>query len=985
MAKDQRRSKTQSRSRKSRKETTSEDILRPRKIVPGIEGRSAWFAKRAGEHEQALSIERLKQATEVAETMLQPPAVREGMFQEAQTIFGLLPHGARQRVKRSPLMVDPQGRVRDVKTYRRTDSAYTTMSPPIEVDSAGFLFIPLNARSAEHLDTEDLIVADVSDPTRLRLNNTFTYWPEEDLLVGRVRRAGRYQVHAWPRNPLLRAAFETVARYWPFINNAPDEKTANTIVDRLIGMLVLDGMDEPEARGLLTRGFRPAFVKHWWDDVEVPKAWLPIGPLPGDNFRGIGRVTQIAIHPLDGNILIAGAAGGGVWRTDNGGVFWWPQMQLEPTLTIGAVAIAPSNPQIMYAASGEDGGGYNPAWSGVGLYRSDNGGYSWKLMTSVASTRFSAIAVHPTKPDTVYLAGNRGLHKSTDGGITWRKNPGQDSLFDGQITDVVVAYEEPVFNDGLFSLAALFGGVPLLSEHVYIGVSNKGVFRSTSAGEQSVGTPAFTKLDGPNQLPSGFDAGWIKLALGRRGAHRQNFLAAKLGSLGSRIFTTIDGGTTWTERAQNVATVDYDEWCSVIAVDPLDENTLYAGAAGELKRTVNGGQNPGDWVSINAGVHPDQQDIVFDPRNPRRLFLANDGGVYRSENRGDNWTFASGYLQITQLYDIDISEKSPQVVAGGAQDNGVYYRDEFGFWRHIEWGDGTQVAIDPSRGHVFYFSAQNGLPMWLRRSLNGGGSHEALGTAGLSGGSPWVTIIKLEPTDNVADPLTQRTMFVCGFQELFRSTNSGQTWQRVEDASGRPFSTAGEITALEFSVRDPKILYLGTTIGALYRGTNGGKTAADWTRIDTPGSPADALFPLSQIQAISINAGNPNDVWLVFGGSGVSFTGRPDMILNPSGISHLFRNRDALNINGWEDVSGSVATMSLPDVPTSAVALDDMDTEVAYAGTDVGVFRTADGGDTWFPFQTDLPRSPVTELRFNRRFRRLFAGTMGRGIYYRDI
>jgi len=186
-------------------------------------------------------------------------------------------------------------------------------------------------------------------------------------------------------------------------------------------------------------------------------------------------------------------------------------------------------------------------------------------------------------------------------------------------------------------------------------------------------------------------------------------------------------------------------------------------------------------------------------------------------------------------------------------------------------------------------------------------------------------------------------------------------------------------------VSDPSILYLGTEFGALYRAVNGGRNAADWQRIDTPGSPADALFPFSRIQAIRVNPRNANDVWLVFGGSGVSFTGRPEMILNPTGISHLFRNRDATNISGWEDVSGSLAALSLPDVPTSAAALDDMDSEVAYAGTDVGVFRTADGGDTWTAFQDGLPRSPVVELRFNRRFRRLFAGTMGRGVYIRDV
>jgi photosystem II stability/assembly factor-like uncharacterized protein len=737
---------------------------------------------------------------------------------------------------------------------------------------------------------------------------------------------------------------------------------------------------------------KPPVIKWWWDFFPWCSRWSSIGPVPDSTFRGIGRVSQIAVHPTNGNILIAGAAGGGVWRTGNGGASWSPCMEWQPTLTMGAVAIAPSNPSVMYAASGEDGDIYNPAWSGVGIYRSGDGGSTWTLMTRVPSTRFSAIVVHPRHPDIIYVAGNRGLHKSVNGGATWRTNPGLASLFDGQITDIVIGYEEPVIvgtaaldAPALTDRPILVPPPPLNAERVYIGVHNDGVYRSTVAGEQFGSAPAFTRLDGPGQLPAGSAAGWTKLAIGQRGTHRSGFLAAKLGPDGSRIFTSIDGGTTWTEKAADVARVSYDEWCSVIAVDPTDENVMYAGAAGALSRTTNGGAAAADWTSISTGIHADQQDIAFDPLDSRRIFLANDGGVYRSSDRGTNWTLASGALAITQLYDIDLSEQDRDIVAGGAQDNGIYYRNGSGVWRHIPWGDGTQVAIDPTDPQIFYFSSQNGLPSNLRRSVDGGASHQQLGQTGLSGGSPWITIIKLDPRDPIANPADHRVVFVCGDSELFRSSNGGQTWQRVEDGSGNPFQSSGQITALEFAPSDPTILYLATSSGAIYRAVNGGAGAVDWTRIDTPGSPADALFPTSAVQAIRVNPGNPNHVWLVFGGSGVSFTNRPDMILNPLGISHLFRNANATDINGWVDASGRFPALSLPDVPTSAAALVDFDPLVAYAGTDVGVFRTVDGGVTWTAFQDGLPRSPVAELLFNRRFNRLFAGTMGRGVYVRDV
>ncbi|HET8742262.1 MAG TPA: hypothetical protein VFM41_06525 [Gaiella sp.] len=994
------------------------DKVRPEKLVPGVVGRSQWFTQRAGRDEHALSTERLRRGLRDAVHQLDPASLRAQVLEDAHTLFANMSETTRKRSVGETSLLDASGRRQPAALKpapQQKDNGLTALSRELDLSSKGMLVAPVDEELAADLDLETVMLAEISDPLQPVLDMTAVYSPQERFVAARIRRPGRYQFFAMPKDPSLRTALDLIARQWKSIERDPSFQQVEggngtlgpEMVDR-IGEAVLSAPVAPADAGSRIKNLlgdldlvdgalvKPPVIKWSWDFLRVCSRWSSIGPFPDAGFGGIGRVTQIAVHPADGNVLIAAAAGGGVWRTNNAGASWRPCMDLQPTLTMGAVAIAPSNPSIMYAASGEDGGGYNPAWSGVGIYRSSDGGVTWTLMTPVSSTRFSAVVVHPTRPDVIYVAGNRGLHKSVNGGVTWRSNPGLSSLFDGQITDVVVRYE-PIVVKGMALEAAAFDevappdvptlfGPPFFNpEWVYIGVHNDGVYRSTNAGEQSWWGPAFTRLDGPEQLPSGADAGWAKLAIGRRGAHGQGFVVAKLGSDGSRIFTTADGGTIWQEKAANVATVSYDEWCSVIAVDPTDEDVMYAGAAGTLMRTTNGGANAGDWVAINTGIHPDQQDLAFDPRDSRRIYLGNDGGVFRSGDRGTNWTLSSGWLAITQLYDIDVSEHDRDIVAGGAQDNGIYYRNAAGVWRHIPWGDGTQVAIDPTDPQIFYFSSQNGLPNWLRRSVDGGASHQQLGQAGLSGGSPWITIIKLDPRDPIANPANNRTVFVCGSTELFRSTNGGQNWQRVEDGSGNPFQTAGTITALEFAPSDPSILYLSTSQGAVYRAVNGGANAGDWTRIDSPGSPADALFPTAQVQAISVNPGNPNHVWLVFGGSGVSFTGRPDMILNPLGISHLFRNENATNVNGWVDASGQFPALSLPDVPTSAAALADFDPLVAYAGTDVGVFRTTDGGVTWTAFQDGLPRSPVVELRFNRRFNRLFAGTMGRGVHVRDV
>ena len=998
----------------------------PKKTEPGVIGRTRWFTERVGHKAEARSTVRLFDALRKAERMTEPVDAEERLRDEALEML------AQANLSRdsltAPTLLATGAKMRRLKTVSlRDQEGLSALTDPISVpEPAGaytILAIPVPPEVTEYLDLDEIIVADVQNRKSPRMIRGFQYLPNEGVIVGRVERSGLIQIYAWPKHPWLRLAYESLGRHWKYISLDPVlrdparlKREQIRLVERIsqLTLSTQDFMDIEDPRVFTRRGlsFPPGFTGNdlglrldqgipsgllgreagdigvqllgdflgdfdviddtivmppllRWREIRRPMCseWRSIGPIPAAGFGGIGRVTQLAIHPTNGNMLVAAAAGGGVWRTDNAGLTWRAKMEAQPTLTMGAVAIAPSNPQVIYAASGEDAGGYGPAWGGVGLYRSVDGGNHWTICANLPCTLFSTIVVHPSDPNIVYVAGQRGLYKSIDGGASWITNPGQMSLFDAQITDVVMAHDDP--------------------NRLYIGVRNYGVYMTTSGGEQAGPISAFTRLSGINQLPSGSAAGWIKLAIGRAGANGSNCVVAKMGNDGNHIFRTQNGGITWTELAANVAGVAYDEWTSVIAVDPTDEDVMYAGNNHWLMRTINGGATPADWMFVSFGVHADQQNLVFDPNNPNRIFLANDGGVYRSENRGDTWSFASGLLAITQLYDIDIAERDRDIVGGGAQDNGVYYRNAAGVWRHITWGDGTQIAIDQTNPEIFYFSAQNGLPLWLRKSVDGGLTHQQIGQTGLSGSSPWVTIIKLDPTDPIPDPANNRTLFVCGYSELFRSTNGGQTWQRVNDPAGNAFQTFGTITALEFSPSNPSILYLGTSTGALYRGINGGASAADWTRVDLVGTSPNMLFPYAQIQSLAINPNDPDDVWVVFGGAGVDFTNRPEMILNPLGISHLFRSRDG-GAN-WVDASGQFSPTNLPDIPTSAIAIADFDPEVAYVGTDVGVFWTTDGGESWTAFQDGLPRSPVVELKFNRRHNCLFAGTMGRGVYVRDI
>jgi photosystem II stability/assembly factor-like uncharacterized protein len=698
--------------------------------------------------------------------------------------------------------------------------------------------------------------------------------------------------------------------------------------------------------------------------LPVRAPWAELGPtLDPLSARGLGRVTQLDIHPSNGDVLVAGAAGGGVWRTDDGGLHWRPLMDDQPSLTIGAVAFAPSNPDVIYAASGEDASPYNPAWPGLGIYRSSDGGKRWPVLAQVESTRFSEIAVHPWKSRIAYVAGNVGLYKTRNSGRTWRR------IAKGRITSVVVDHDDP--------------------NRVYIGVYRKGIYRSTNGHH-------FSRLTVDSQLPD-FDHGYIKLDISQRGTSKTRFLIAKFGKRGQLIYTSPDGGNTWTRGQDDVAwSEDFAEWTSVIAVSPVDDDCLYAGQRFMLMRSDHGAGS--GWSSIEAGplgrdLHPDHQDLVFDPNSRDRIYLANDAGVYRSPNKGATWEFASGDLNIAQLHDLDISEQDAEIVACGAQESGVHYRDHSGLWHTLDFRfDCTRVAIDAADSQIVYFSSQFGVKKMIQenqpslaRTTNASAIVQ-LGSTGLSGRSPFVTIMTLDPNPSIANPAVNRILFLAGndglIPHLFRSANGGTSWTRVEYQSasqygptGTPFVPEGDITALEFAPGSSSVLYLGTSLGAVYRSANGGAHGEDWQRINDPIK--DPYIFGMQISAISA-APDDSQLWVVFAGDGVSFVDRPGV--TPSRMSHVYKTLDGGAY--WIDASGYFF-WQLPDVPTSAVVVDDQVAYPgrAYVGTDTGVFVTTTGGILWSQLGDGLPMAPVTRLRLHRSGRWLFAATMGRGAF----
>lgn len=951
-----------------------EELSPHKEEEPNLIGRVRWFRQRAGVRSNSISITRLSEATELAATTPLDP--RDSIFSDSlraayKDFFS--------SEKGDALLQDSYLNIHAVGTRDNLqDRAFGAFGPVLTIREVtppfAVLALRVSPQNSPDLDFETAAFSYwQSDEGEVSIIEASKFSSQDGLLIGRITQPGFCQAIALPRDPLTDRALKLISSHLQELRFSglfsARENAANKKQHFLDALRTLsDSVAQPFAAfiGPMIERFAEEDSEKWkepeppllklWRILQLKKAiWARLGPFQGPHVESIGRITQLDTHPENSDTVVAASAGGGVWRTDDSGSQWYSLMEEQPTLTMGAVAFAPSAPEFIYAASGEDAGDFDLGWPGAGVYRSTDGGKNWALTDRVSSDRFSAIVVNPRTPYTLYVAGNRGLHKSTDGGQSWILADGQRSLYDGQVTDVVLDYEEP--------------------ERVYIGVRNRGVLRSLTGGESRNQGLAFRLLSDP--LPTDKGAGWVKLAVGRRGVNSK-VVVAKLGPEGRRIFVTEDGGDVWKEKATAGASEELTEWTSVIAVDPFDSSKLYAGASSDkLAFSVNKGDS---WDDLPISVFEDQQDVAFDNKNSNRIFLANDGGVSRislSSGGGATLMFASGNLSVSQLYDLDICEVHEEVVACGAQDTGFYYRNSGGEWRQIGKEDVTQVAVDPANPDIFYFAGPNETEsVTLLHSKDGGRTLDTRSSIDLQEPEPWVPIIKLHPDPGIDDPDNTRKMFLCGSRTFFFSSNAGRCFRRVDYKSGRRFRVEGEITALEYAPGDPSILYLGTSQGALYKARGGGGFADDWTALKR-------AFSKSPIAAIAVDWRSPDDVWIVLAGNGVSRVSRPRQA-GPIGIApHVFKTSDGGR--QWANASGAIIGMQLPDVPMSAIALDPFDRNVAYVGTDVGVFRTSDGGVSWLAFQEGLPRSPVTELRLNRRQRILFAATMGRGVYRRSL
>ena len=757
----------------------------------------------------------------------------------------------------------------------------------------------------------------------------------------------------------------------------------------------------------------------------APRAsdWTFIGPAPSVDNEAVsngyientsGRITGIAAHPTGVSTIYVAAAGGGVWKTTDGGSTWASLTDNLPwvpadkrTLFMGAIALAPSNPNIIYAGTGEANLGPSKAgnlitnsgefrgniYYGRGILKSEDAGDSWTLLTGMGEDgtlhnfdrrAISPIVVNPTDPATVYvavgaqasngLAGNTGIWRSRDGGLTWR-NTTADISATAAFTDLVIDPTNPQ------TLYAAIGGYLVASDGKTTGDPANGIYKTSNGGD------SWTLLIDPS-LPSGTDAGRIALAIARS-MPRILFATITRPSdnhlLGIR--RTANGGTSWATVVSPGSIcptaegpINYlgsaGDYHNTLAIDPSDPNIVYAGGHCLIARSVLGGT----WFAVGdgdvSGPHRDHHALVFDANN--KLLNGNDGGIWRlfdpqqdNTNEHDphllHWTNVNGNLGVTQFIGLAVHPTDPNRAYGGTQDTGTQRFQGSLKWQRVLRGDGATSAVSAAQpDHIYQITRLSSTGPFFRRS-DDGGDHWAALISGINTGDPanWYLPLALDPSNSNRLLLGTNRVYetVTGGDPNPDANYGNKGWRAISTPMMNGWDVSDRIDSLAIAATDGKTIYAVTG-----------------------GAHADAMVHLFVTFDGALNW-QRHDVPAVTDHFGTILVDQTDcltayLVRDRFGGGHLFRTNDGGQ--SWADISGSNPDPNsrLPDLPAYSIAVDTRFTpNVLYVGNDGGVYVSKDAGVTWSRFQTGLPNVQVVNLKLNTGLGVLAAATHGRGVW----
>jgi uncharacterized repeat protein (TIGR01451 family) len=684
--------------------------------------------------------------------------------------------------------------------------------------------------------------------------------------------------------------------------------------------------------------------------------WINIGPAPivggqvAPPSQVSGRVADIVADPRNPNRWLIAAAQGGIWQTLDAGVSWIPISDTQPTLAGGAIALAPSNPDIIYVGTGE--ATYSgSSYGGNGVLKSMDGGLTWQLLASADFNKnaFSDIQVHPSNPNVLVAtvatavsgrggafsatAPQPGIFKSSNGGVTWSRRQ------NGEGTDLEV--DPRSFNTQYAGI-----GFPLVSP-------NNGVYRSSDAGD------TWTRLNGPwSLLPGG--VGRIELAVAPSSpdtlyvAIQDAFNGTQNDGAVLGVWRT-DNATavapTWTQLPPFTA-VGFQAWYDFeIIVDPTSPSVLYLGEValwrfdGTAWTAIGGDYDPNVQ---GRKIHPDQQTMFW---AGNRLLIGNDGGVYSTADGGNTYGQHNNDLAITQFYDGSLHSSNGSVALAGAQDNGTSMWRGTNGWVFTFGGDGCDNEFSTTQPDTRWVVSFQFLS--IRRTIDGGASY-TIAESGINfAGTPFIARFEKSPNNE--------NIFIAGTDNLWRCNDFFTAPDPAWTANGPEMMA--DITAMAFAPSDTNstTYAFGTATGSLRLTPDGG---ANWVNID-----AANRVPGRYVTDLAFDATNANILYVTLSGFDEATPGAP---------GHIFKSTDALAAAPtWQNVS------PVANLPFNTVAVDPFSPNIVYVGTDFGVIQSLDGGATWNAFgpTAGMPNVAVFDLQINHGTDRLVAFTHGRSAF----
>lgn len=683
---------------------------------------------------------------------------------------------------------------------------------------------------------------------------------------------------------------------------------------------------------------------------------------------GGGRVTSVVGIPGQPNIYYIGGAAGGVFKTTDGGVSWKAVFEKEGNASIGAIALAPTNPNLVWVGTGES-NPRNDVVTGRGVYFSPDGGSSWRFMGLENVGQVSAIVINPHNPDIVYVGAlghvwgptsERGVFRTLDGGKTWQKVLFVDDKTGA--SDLVMDPGNPM---------VLFAGLWNMQRFPWMmvnGGATSGIYRSTDGGA--------TWKKATEGLPKP-PIGRIGLAIAPSNPyHVYALIDAKNGVL----WDSDDLGDHWKMVSNNHQLNARPFYFTQLRVAPDNENRLYF-LSFNLVQSDDGGKTA---RKIDKGVHVDHHALWIDPNDPKRMINGNDGGVYVSSDAGRSWSYLNN-LPIEQFYMVATDDKAPYMLCGGLQDNNGWCgpsntlsrggNDGSEWWTAVG-GDGEYVVpagnhsnaiyAESQNGYVIRLDSQNGLRRFIRPYLP---NVEMMTPAELKYRFNWTSPIAVGPHD-------PNTVYLGG-NVLFRSTDGGANWKPISPdltrndkskqlSSGGPVEldlsgaeTFDTILSVSVSPTDPNTVAVGTDDGLVQITHDGGQ---NWTNITPKKVPE-----WGRVQQVEVSPYSPDTLYVAM-----------DLHEMDNNTPYVFRSHDGGK--SWTAITSGLR----PNEPARVVREDPNQRGFLVLGTDTGLYYSSDDGDHWRPLKGNFPTTPIYDIKFHKANRDLIVATHGRGLFVLD-